>query len=251
MTWQRQFSTLRQIKFISSLFTHSVSHFSIKKYFDFSQTINMTTPLIYHSLESILNLLEKSENKNVDGVNELLDIYNNANGQKMKHEASGELKKYPLIILEGLDGSGKSTVGKRVAKKLNAVQWRTPPDSINHLRHLFETNSILRTAYYSMGNYIAALEVQLILKDKPVVMDRFWHSTAAYAIAQAVEDYPDKYEMPPANDKIYCWPEDLFRPDIVLLLDVSEQVRLQRLSRRKSYTAQENLLKDCSKFRQK
>lgn len=64
-------------------------------------------------------------------------------------------------------------MGKRLANKLNAKQWRTPPESIGHLRHLFDDNITLRTAFYSLGNYIAALEVQLSLKFNPVVMDRY------------------------------------------------------------------------------
>lgn len=68
---------------------------------------------------------------------------------------------------------GKTTLGKRLAKKINATQWRTPPNSISHLRNLFDDNKVLRTAFYSLGNYIAALEVQMILKYEPVVMDRY------------------------------------------------------------------------------
>lgn len=80
---------------------------------------------------------------------------------------------------------------------------------------------------------------------------RYWHSTAAYAIAQAVQDYPNKYKMPPSGDEIYSWPDDLFKPDVVILLEVSEEVRLERHSRRKTYTTQEELLKSSNDFRQK
>ncbi|KAJ8929680.1 hypothetical protein NQ314_017607 [Rhamnusium bicolor] len=82
-------------------------------------------------------------------------------------------------------------------------------------------------------------------------MDRFWHSTAAFALAQAVQDYPEKYVMPSESDTVYCWPDDLFKPDIVLLLNVSEEVRRERHSRRETVTTQENLLKSCTQFRQK
>lgn len=78
---------------------------------------------------------------------------------------------------------------------------------------------------------------------------RYWHSTTAYAIAQSVEDHPDQYEMPPPHDKIFSWPEDLLQPDIVIFLDVSEEVRKQRQSRRTSVTMQENLLNNSEEFR--
>lgn len=80
---------------------------------------------------------------------------------------------------------------------------------------------------------------------------RYWHSTSAYAIAQAAHDFPDKVEIPPEGDSFYQWPEDLLKPDIVLFLDVSEDVRNQRLARRKLSTSQEGLLKQSLQFRQK
>lgn len=67
---------------------------------------------------------------------------------------------------------GKTSVGRRLAARLGAQQWKTPPDSIGHLRQLFDENVELRTAYYSLGNYIAAIEVQHLTKTTPVVMDR-------------------------------------------------------------------------------
>nr|XP_023019727.1 UMP-CMP kinase 2, mitochondrial-like [Leptinotarsa decemlineata] len=239
-----------------------VSHKSLRSLFipnsrnnkvlNFKEIISMRTdsmPLLYHSLMTILDVLEKPENKNTDGVKELLDIYEKVKDENSKYKAAGEVKTHPLIVLEGLDGSGKTTVGNRFAKKIGAKKWKTPPESISHIRHLFDDNNNLRTAYYSLGNYIAALEVEMLLKNCPVVMDRFWHSTAAYAIAQSIQDKGDMYVLPAKGDKIYCWPEDLFKPDIVLLLNVSEEVRLQRQSRRTNVTTQEELLNSCSEFR--
>ncbi|XP_018569934.1 UMP-CMP kinase 2, mitochondrial [Anoplophora glabripennis] len=221
-----------------------------EKYIYIASDTNMSSnTLLYHSVESILDVFKKDENKDINGVKELMAIYSNAFEQQKKNTALGQVKQYPLIVLEGLDGSGKTTMGKRLAKKLNAKQWRTPPESISHLRNLFDDN-VLRTAFYSLGNYIAALEVQSILRYEPVVMDRYWHSTAAYAIAQAVADDPAKYKMPPSGHQIYCWPNDLFKPDIVILLEVNEDVRLERHSRRKTYTTQEELLKSSYDFRQ-
>lgn len=64
-------------------------------------------------------------------------------------------------------------------------------------------------------------------------------------------DHPDKNKMPPIDDEIFCWPEDLFKPDIVLFLNVSEEVRAQRQSRRTTVTVQEDLLNKSLEFRQK
>lgn len=80
---------------------------------------------------------------------------------------------------------------------------------------------------------------------------RFWHSTAAYGIAQAIADYPTLYSMPPKGDVFYQWPEDLLQPDVVIFYQVDETERLKRISRRKETTDQELLLKTSERFRNK
>lgn len=77
---------------------------------------------------------------------------------------------------------------------------------------------------------------------------RFWHSTAAYAFAQYVSDNPDK-EIPAEGDKIYNWPEDLLKPDVIAYLCVNEQKRLERIRGRPELTDQEHLLQNKQKFR--
>ncbi|CAH2004342.1 unnamed protein product [Acanthoscelides obtectus] len=232
---------------------HSEAYFSgVRKncYFNYEETVKMgdqNRPLLYKNLKSILDVFDDPENKKVKGVSELMEIFLST---KLQHQdIADENKKHPLIVLEGLDGSGKTTVGKRFSKKINAQTWKTPPESIGHIRHLFDNHPVLRTAYYSLGNYIAAYEVQSLLKYSPVLMDRYWHSTAAYAIAQYVQDHPE-YPMPAEGDPIYKWPEDLFKPDIVIFLNVSEEVRKQRQSRRTNITVQEDMLNSDLKFRQ-
>jgi UMP-CMP kinase 2 len=210
----------------------------------------MAPPTIYRNVESVLNVLNSYKGDNTQGVNALLQIYSNAlNIFKENDKKSVTTKTHPFIILEGLDGCGKSTTAKRLAKTMHAVQWCTPPESIKHIRHLFDDHPQLRSAYYALGNYIAALEVSVLLKQQPVVMDRYWHSTAAFAIAQAVHDFPQDVDMPPEGDKFYEWPQDLLKPNAVLFLHVTEDVRLQRLSRRTVSTSQEKLLKSTTQFR--
>lgn len=59
---------------------------------------------------------------------------------------------------------------------------------------------------------------------------RYWHSTAAYAIANAVSGKVQN--LPLVGSEIYTWPSDLMRPDLVLLLSVSPEERLRRLLHR-------------------
>lgn len=202
---------------------------------------------LFKNLNQILEELSKHES--LRPVQQLLQVYNNA---KINYDKQKEVAKYPLIVLEGLDGSGKTSMSKKLAKKCNAERWLTPPESIRFLREYFDTNADLRTAYYSLGNYIAALEVSCILHQQPVVMDRFWHSTMAYNLAQSVADNPERLSLPEPSDEVYNWPDDLLKPNKVILLYVSEEVRLERHSRRNEnlVTEQERLLKKNDSFRQ-
>lgn len=79
----------------------------------------------------------------------------------------------------------------------------------------------------------------------------FWHSTSAYAIAQAIEDNEDQYQLPDEHNPIYTWPRDLLLPTKIFFLTVSEKVRLERISRRTELTTQEHLIESRQRFRAK
>lgn len=60
--------------------------------------------------------------------------------------------------------------------------------------------------------------------------DRYWHSTAAYTIATEING--EVQDLPPVHDEVYQWPEDLLKPDLVLLLTVDPEERVRRLQHR-------------------
>lgn len=157
---------------------------------------------------------------------------------------------HPFIVLEGLDGSGKTTMVKKLTQKLNGQKMSTPPPCLHSFRDQFDDQpTVLRRAYYSLGNYIAACEVERLVQSCPVIMDRFWHSTAAFAIADEVRD--KNLQLPPKGDPLYDWPRDLIKPDIVLFLDVSETVRnIRHKGRNTTNTEEEQQLAKDILFRE-
>lgn len=204
----------------------------------------------YPSLVSVLSLLRSTQYSSLPEVDELLNIYSKICEDASNDESSGDGKKYPFIVFEGLDGCGKSHTSKLVANKLSASLKSTPPQSILLLREKFDAHdSLLRRAYYSLGNYIAAYDIKRVLYKQPVVMDRFWHSTAAYGMANELISNSG-LKLPNEDDDIYFWPKDLLKPDLVIYLTVSEEIRLQRLSRRHKFTPEEDELKKNAKFRE-
>ena len=86
-----------------------------------------------------------------------------------------------IIVLEALDGVGKSTVAKLVAKKLNAVVYR-PSGRIKHA-----TNEAIKLPYGSqersgaIRNTLTMMskEIKEVAQAYPVILDRFYASWAS------------------------------------------------------------------------
>ncbi|CAD5114060.1 DgyrCDS3208 [Dimorphilus gyrociliatus] len=161
--------------------------------------------------------------------------------------------KHPIIAIEGLDGTGKSTLAYNLSKTLNGVYFHAPPSNVvgikNSLKPVFQHNSELRKAFYLMSNYIAAHRMQDICKENVVFLDRYWHSSLAFGISEKCLD-EDK-SLPPPEHEIYTWPEDLQKPTVVILLELSEEERLRRLKNRheKPVTPSEKRLEKYSLLR--
>nr|XP_054485639.1 UMP-CMP kinase 2, mitochondrial [Agelaius phoeniceus] len=165
-----------------------------------------------------------------------------------EHQKKGS---FPVIVFEGLDATGKTTVTQAVKDNLNGILLRSPPACISQWRTVFDDEQTpIKRAYYAAGNYILASEIAKASTQAPVIIDRYWHSTAAYAIA--TETSGEIHNLPPAQDEVYQWPEDLLKPDLVLLLTVDPEERVRRLQHRGlEKTKEEAELESNSLFRQR
>ncbi|NXQ98824.1 CMPK2 kinase, partial [Sagittarius serpentarius] len=158
---------------------------------------------------------------------------------------------FPVVVFEGLDATGKTTVTQAVRDILNGVLLSSPPACISQWRTLFDDEPApIKRAFYAAGNYILASEIAKASTQAPVIIDRYWHSTAAYAIATEIDGKVQ--DLPPAHDQVYQWPKDLLKPDLVLLLTVDPEERVQRLQRRGlEKTREEAELEANTLFRQR
>ncbi|XP_027496723.1 UMP-CMP kinase 2, mitochondrial [Corapipo altera] len=165
-----------------------------------------------------------------------------------EHQKKGD---FPVIVFEGLDATGKTTMTEAVKDNLNGILLRSPPPCISQWRTVFDDEPTpIKRAFYAAGNYILASEIAKASTQAPVIIDRYWHSTAAYTIA--TETNGKVKDLPPAHDEVYQWPEDLLKPDLVLLLTVDPEERVQRLQRRGlEKTKEEAELEANSLFRQR
>jgi radical S-adenosyl methionine domain-containing protein 2 len=149
----------------------------------------------------------------------------------------------PIVAIEGLDGSGKSTVVRELAAKMGAAVVTSPPAHMSADRAAADgLPPAERRAWYWRANREAMKNAtDHVFQGTPVVMDRCFATTAVYAAAEL-----GRVATP--GDV----PRDVLRPDIVFLLTVPEDARQERLRGRGSArTAEEDRLTADDAFRQR
>ncbi|XP_041711423.1 UMP-CMP kinase 2, mitochondrial [Coregonus clupeaformis] len=206
-------------------------------------TLNIINDDVFYSFEDAYKVLQQCgdiipESK---AVLELVD-------QRLE---SKEKTAFPVIVIEGLDATGKTTLTESLTEALGATLLRSPPQCLSPWRARFDTEPpLIRRAFYALGNYLTAGQIGQEARKAPVILDRYWHSTAAYAIATAVGGKLGN--LPQAGSEVYGWPGDLLRPSLVLLLSLSPQERMRRLQvRGQDKTREEEELDANHLFRQK
>ncbi|XP_076465683.1 UMP-CMP kinase 2, mitochondrial-like [Babylonia areolata] len=202
---------------------------------------------VFHDYErtiGVLNMFKESIE-----VQKLLDIAAHELRERKTVAQLQAMMKEPLIVVEGMDATGKTTLTEFLEEKLNAARYSTPPPCLLPLRPFFDKlPEIVRRAYYSLGNYIVAQQIAAECQTRVVLMDRYWHSTAAYGIANETS----MGDLPPLGHESYCWPTDLLKPTTVIFLTVSEQVRRERLGKRQGIvTFEERFLNKDQLFRKR
>ena len=136
-----------------------------------------------------------------------------------------------VIVLEGLDASGKTTTGKYLHKKLtergfkvHLINSETVNQATAKIRSLFIsdeaasfTEDVIATLVSGYNTQIIETEIFPRLDDYDfIIVDRLYHSTASYQWRSMIADV--------IVDQLY----KLFKPDTVVFLDISYQVAVSR-----------------------
>lgn len=127
-----------------------------------------------------------------------------------------------LIVVEGLDGTGKSTLAGALARHLGAELLRTPPAELATVRSSIDAaldqSPVARQLFYAATVVLASDRARSLLAEgRSVVVDRYWFSTLAYASVRA--DAVDLAFMDGG----------LRRPDVTVYLHVDEATRWERV----------------------
>jgi dTMP kinase len=135
-----------------------------------------------------------------------------------------------MLVLEGLDGAGKSTLGTRVARRLGAVLLSTPPAELRSQRGAIDTAysacGLASQLFYASTVALVSQQAHtLIHAGHDVVIDRYWLSTLAYDTLRpgAVDLRAVEAQLHPA--------------DLTVLVEVDEAERRRRIQERGLVTA--------------
>ncbi|KAK5605810.1 hypothetical protein CRENBAI_005530 [Crenichthys baileyi] len=185
--------------------------------------LNMINSDVFYSLDEACDVLKKCG----DIIPETLSVL-----RMLPSRVDARRKPdFPVIVIEGLDATGKTTLTEFLRDTLGATLLRSPPQCLSTWRARFDREPpIIRRAFYAVSNYITAEQICQAGAKSPVIVDRFWHSTAAYAIATAVTGPVSN--LPHDGSEVYCWPSDLLQPSLVVLLTLDPEERTRRLRNR-------------------
>src|SRR2546422_940162 len=97
-----------------------------------------------------------------------------------KHTSTGDSHK--LIVVEGIDGTGKTTVARRLATAIRAKYLRTPPPRFDSLRKYVDKEASVETRFlfYLCSVAYASDIIRRELTKRDVVCDRYLGTTLAY-----------------------------------------------------------------------
>lgn len=133
-----------------------------------------------------------------------------------------------FITIEGVDGVGKSTITKMLAKYMDATAIQTPSEIFFQKRRLVEKSDNRKDKF---DFYINAIidqqeEIEQLLSTSSVICDRYTHSTFAY-------QWPLDKEMPISINAYF---ENIRKPDYSFLLILNKEERNQRIRVREKET---------------
>lgn len=144
-----------------------------------------------------------------------------------------------FIVIDGIDGVGKTTVALQLAKRIDGIYFKMPPSIFEEfylssrmtpvsLRAYIDGsgNPQLRFLFYLMCTAEASTQIRELLKQGNVVCDRYLASTLAY-----------HYALDPTLKRFNWDMFDFVLPDVQILLTAKEDIRRKRIYLRHNLSA--------------
>jgi dTMP kinase len=134
-----------------------------------------------------------------------------------------------FVVVEGLDGVGKSTVVSKLARQLDAVELRTPSRELalhrDSILRVFADSPLATTMFYLASVLAGARDVmRWQAQGRNVVMDRYYLSTLVYGEVVRGSEYP--------NAELDAFSKWLIPADLTVYLHANPDCRLRRMQAR-------------------
>lgn len=128
---------------------------------------------------------------------------------------------HAFLTVEGLSGSGKTTIARSLASQIGGLYYKSPPAMFGPIRDVVghAAGSLSQFLFDCAGIAQASVEIATALKVGPVVCDKYLATVLAYSRARGLH-----LTFPGA--------EQLVMPDCSFLLDVDDSARLARVADR-------------------
>ncbi|KAJ2987958.1 hypothetical protein HDV02_005874 [Globomyces sp. JEL0801] len=132
------------------------------------------------------------------------------------------------IVIEGLDGTGKTSMSKGIASRLENSIISPSPDQ--NARSLFDvcSNPIRRSFYFLWNSVTKEFALNQLALGKNVITDRWLFSTIAYMNCMDIVVDEVSQSLITFNK---CYPTDRM-PDITVYLHTDQKTRIERLKQR-------------------
>jgi dTMP kinase len=146
-----------------------------------------------------------------------------------------------FIVIEGLDGTGKSTTAKTLAKALGGKFLTTPLDKFKAVRpeleKIYGDESLARQLFYTSTAVCSSNRVlEELAKHRCVVIDRYWLSTQVYHSWRTNGEHFLLSEVEAS----------ILKPDLTVYLNISLEERIKRLGGRSDNTEEDRLTTDVA-----
>lgn len=145
-----------------------------------------------------------------------------------------------FIVLEGADGTGKSTLATILSKKLGGYAYATPPAKYRQYREQVDREATPEQhfAFYRDAVIDASQEIeQLEAENKTVVCDRYWISTVTYHQVMGLEIDLKEFSK-------------IKKPDLTILLSASKETQISRMLVRGMSAGDRRMLDEQTKIAQ-
>jgi len=136
------------------------------------------------------------------------------------------LKKF--IVFEGVDGAGKSEIGKLVSAQLSAHFIESPLPVFGEIRKYIDqhSNPVGRFLFYMATNLDLSRVISEKIEFNDVICARYYYSTLIGYASRTGKNVSEVSNMIPVTH------DSFYQPNLTIFLDVNKQEQVKRINTR-------------------